>query len=240
MIDIIAVSFVSDIHSNLEALQAVLADIDNKVEDEVETKIFCLGDIVGYGASPNEVITLLNDNRVTCISGNHDQAALSGDTTGFNATAAEAVFWTFRHLDSNSMEFLKMLPLDAAFKVGGKRVYLVHGSPDNQLWEYARVETHEVLFGSYLTRVHADVLGLGHTHLPFVWRGPEGLVFNPGSVGQPRDGDSRASYATLTLDDSGGIELLHRRVDYDVGTAAQKITDSGLPLQLGDRLFIGR
>ena len=179
---IVVVYFLSDIHSNLEALQAVLADIDNEIEDEVETRTFCLGDIVGYGASPNEEISLLRESGVICIKGNHDHASLSGDAASFNSSAAEAVLWTFEHLDPGSNEFLDMLPVDISFNIAGNRTYLVHGSPDDPLWEYARMETHIGLFGSYLSRVHAHIMGLGHTHLPFVWRGPEGTVFNPGSV----------------------------------------------------------
>jgi len=236
---VLTVSFLSDIHSNLEALEAVIADIAGQSED-AESRIYCLGDIVGYGASPNEVVDLLLENGVTCILGNHDQAALTSDVSRLNRTAAEASLWTFRNLAFGSQEFLKMLPLEITFLAGDKRFYLVHGSPDNHLWEYARQETHMGLFPSYLKRVNADYLGMGHTHLPFVWRGPEGTVFNPGSVGQPRDGDRRACYSMLTVEDSGGMQLEHRRVDYDVGTAAKKIHDAGLPQELGERLLIGR
>lgn len=236
----IVLSFISDIHSNLEALQAVFADIDDEVDDSDDTRTYCLGDIVGYGASPNEVIDLLKDNGVTCISGNHDQAALSGDASSFNPSAAKAALWTFENLSHGSQDFLKMLPVDLSFEAGGKRVYLVHGSPDDQLWDYADIQTHAVHFGSYLARTRADFVGMGHTHKPFVWRGPEGTVFNPGSVGQPRDGDRRASYAVITMEEPGGAELTHRRVDYDVPKAAQKIRDAGLPDSLADRLFIGR
>lgn len=236
----ITIIFVSDIHSNLEALQAVFADVDDEVGDEDEVRTYCLGDIVGYGASPNEVIELLRDNNAVCISGNHDQAALSGDVASFNPFATQALQWTFSALDAGSQDFLKMLPTDVSFEVGRKKVFLVHGSPDDPTWGYADMATHSELFGEYLTNAGADFLGMGHTHVPYVWRGPEGTVFNPGSVGQPRDGDRRASYATLTMEEMGGMQLQHRRIDYDVETSARKIKEAGLPPQLGDRLFLGQ
>jgi putative phosphoesterase len=185
--DEVRVAFISDVHSNLEALEAVL-------DEAGKARVYCCGDIVGYGASPNEVVRVLRDVGATCVIGNHDQASLEGDVGEFNPRAAMAATWTSQHLTDESRAFLGSLPREVATEIGGKRVYMVHGSPDDPMWEYVRPSTHSDLFDYYLQKVNADVLALGHTHMAFQWRSDTGgVVFNPGSVGQPRNGDSRAS-----------------------------------------------
>jgi putative phosphoesterase len=227
-----SVAFISDVHSNLEALEAVL--------DEVGTlRVYCCGDIVGYGASPNEVVRLLRAVGATCVLGNHDQASLSGDVGEFNPRAGMAAVWTSQHLNDESRAFLESLPREVSTNVGGKRVYMVHGSPDDPMWEYVRPSTHADLFEYYLRKVGADVIALGHTHLAFEWRGDQGeVVFNPGSVGQPRDGDSRASFAILTIEGEE-VRVEPRKVEYDAQGAARKILDSGLPPSLATQLLSG-
>ncbi|MGA2198902.1 MAG: metallophosphoesterase family protein [Nitrososphaerales archaeon] len=224
-------AFISDVHSNLEALEAVLADIG-------ETETYCLGDVVGYGASPNEVIQLLRKRGATCILGNHDSAVLSGKVSEFNARAMQAVTWTIGNLSEESRAFLAALPTSRTVSFGGTRVYITHGSPDDNLWEYVFPVTHSDLFGFYLEKLGAGVIALGHTHVPFIWTGREGTVFNPGSVGQPRTGDRRASYALLKTS-RAGIAVEHRSVEYDVDAAARKIVSVGLPESLARRLFTG-
>jgi predicted phosphodiesterase len=225
------VAFVSDVHSNLEALQAVLAEVEG-------LDVYCLGDIVGYGASPNEVIKLLIERRATCLLGNHDNAAISGDVKEFNPRAAMVAMWTARQLTPESSSFLGSLPRERSMVLDGTRVYMAHGSPDDTMWEYVSPETHSDLFDHYLEKVGAEVIALGHTHVPFSWKGDRGRVFNPGSVGQPRDGDNRASYALLTLG-GGGAEVEIRRVEYDIDGAAKRISAAGLPAYLAARLYSG-
>jgi putative phosphoesterase len=227
------VVFISDVHSNVEALEAVL-------DEAGRLKVYCCGDIVGYGASPNEVVRALRGVGATCVIGNHDRASLDGDVGEFNPRAAMAAMWTFEHLDEESRAFLRSLPQEARAEVGGKRVYVVHGSPDDPMWEYVRPSTHTDLFDYYLQKVGADVMALGHTHQAFQWRSETGgVVFNPGSVGQPRNGDARASYAILTVD-SGEVTVEPRMVEYDVERAARKILGSGLPPSLATQLLSGR
>ena len=231
--DEVRVVFISDVHSNLEALEAVL-------DEAGKARVYCCGDIVGYGASPNEVVRVLRDVGATCVIGNHDQASLEGDVGEFNPRAAMAAIWTSQHLTDESRAFLGSLPREVATEVGGKRVYIVHGSPDDPMWEYVRPSTHADLFDYYLQKVNADVLALGHTHLAFQWRSDNGgVVFNPGSVGQPRNGDSRASYAVLTVA-SGEVAVEARQVEYDVERAAKKILESGLPPSLATQLLSGQ
>ena len=226
------VAFISDVHSNIEALEAVLDEVG-------KMKVYCCGDIVGYGASPNEVVRVLRDIGAVCVLGNHDRASLSGDVGDFNPRAGMAAIWTSHHLNEESRAFLAALPRDVTTELWGKRVYMAHGSPDDPMWEYVLPSTHTDLFDYYLQKVRADVIALGHTHLAFQWRSDSGgLVFNPGSVGQPRTGDTRASFAILSVE-SGEVRLEARQVQYDIERAAKKILESGLPPSLATQLFSG-
>lgn len=225
-------AFISDVHSNLEALEAVLDEVG-------KLKVFCCGDVVGYGASPNEVVRVIREIGATCVLGNHDKASLDGDVGDFNPRAAMAAIWTSKHLSDESRAFLGSLPREVSTDLEGRRVYMTHGSPDDNMWEYVLPSTHSDLFGYYLQKVGADAMALGHTHQAFEWRGDDGrLVFNPGSVGQPRNGDKRASFAILGVE-AGEFTLEARQVEYDVERAAKKILESGLPPSLASQLFSG-
>ncbi len=223
--------FISDVHANLEALEAVLKNLEG-------LDVYCLGDFVDYGASPNEVIDSVSSRGVRSILGNHDAAALTGDTSLFNSRAAMSSKWTAANLSKSSMGYLRSLPEELRLKVEGVDVYLTHGSPDDRLWEYVDPRTHSDLFGHYLDKTGARLLGLGHTHIPYVWKEGSRVVFNPGSVGQPRDGDRRASYALVAID-QGQIEVDVRRVEYDYLKAASKIREAGLPVSFAERLAAG-
>lgn len=227
----VQIAVISDIHANLDALKAVLASAGG-----LET--YCLGDLVDYGAEPNEVIDLVRDNGIRCIQGNHDSAAVSGETSMFNARAAISSVWTRRKLRGENLELLRALPLELKLGIGGIDAYFVHGSPDDKLWEYVDPRTHSDLFGYYLDRAKARMMGMGHTHVPYVWRDGRRIVFNPGSVGQPRDGDSRASFAVVRVE-GGALDVEIRRVPYDVESAASKIIEAGLPESFARRLYTG-
>jgi len=246
----------SDIHGNLEALQAVLADIASQDVDE----IFCLGDMVGYGPNPRECVDLVKDFKL-CILGNHDQGALL-DPEGFSSGAERAIFWTRKQFECNNgdetareanaerMQFLGELP--RTFREG-KRLY-VHGSARSPLNEYVfpedvynarKIEKIFNLIESYCFQ--------GHTHVPGVFTedcrflsppdiggkyqlSKERVMVNVGSVGQPRDGDPRSSYI---IDNEGVLEF--RRVEYPLDQTAAKIyAIPELDDFLGDRLREGR
>ena len=221
----------SDVHANMEALEAVLERLRG-------LDMVCLGDFVDYGAEPNEVIDRLKEAGARSIVGNHDAAALTGDTSLFNPKAAMSSIWTRGKLTKESRKYLQALPEEMRVRVEDVEIYFTHGSPDDHLWEYVDPRTHSDLFPYFLDRVKARLIGLGHTHIPYAWRGAEGVVFNPGSVGQPRDGDPRASYAVVSVDGSE-INVEVRRVEYDVEKAASRIREAGLPAAHADRLATG-
>lgn len=244
-------AIISDIHANLEALEAVLADI----RQQGITEIFCLGDIIGYGPNPCECIDKVLSCQM-CLLGNHDQAALF-DPEGFNASAERAVFWTRKMLETSKgpaaekrWEFLGELP---RMHRETKMLY-VHGSARNPLNEYVFPE--DIYNQRKMERIFALVDNYcfqGHTHIPGVFTeglnflapeeinfqyrlGPEKVLINVGSVGQPRNGDPRSSYVVLD-----GETVQFRRVTYDFSVTRQKIYDNpDLDNFLGDRLADGR
>jgi predicted phosphodiesterase len=236
----------SDIHSNLEALEAVLADVGRVGVSE----ILCLGDFVGYGASPNECIERLRPIVTAAVAGNHDVAVCGRIRLGsFGSNAAQAARWTGTILTPQSQAYLESLPIT----VRHAGALLVHSSPSEpQAWHYVlEVGQARAEFDTFME----SLCLVGHLHRPGAYRldrvtgqvaysrepeiplDPEGrfLVIVP-SVGQPRDGDPRSGY--LLWDDGRGW-LRQVRVDYDFGAARQRILDAGLPSFLGDRLQWG-
>jgi len=225
------IAIISDVHANLEALEAVLGEAQG-----LDT--LCLGDLVDYGANPNEVIETVRLRGIKTVMGNHDWAAVSGDTSLFNAKAAMSSIWTRRHLSGQNLEFVRTLAPEFRTRFELADAYLTHGSPDDRLWEYVDPTTHSDLFGHYLTKLGVRLIGLGHTHVPYVWKDKGKIVFNPGSVGQPRDGDPRASFAVLSVEEEE-VRVDIRRVGYEVQKAASKIREAGLPESHASRLFSG-
>jgi len=251
-------AIISDIHGNLEGLQAVLADI----RDQGISTIYCLGDVVGYGPNPRECVDLVMETCQVCLLGNHDQGAMF-DPEGFNAPAERAIFWTRAQLETGDpqknerrWEFLGERP---RFHREGQFLF-VHGSARNPLNEY--VFPDDVFHQKKMEKIFALVEHCcfqGHTHVPGVFTsslnfyapieinhsyeiGDEKILVNVGSVGQPRDGDPRACYVLL---DEGGPgrrpRITYRRVEYDRETTIRKIYDNPeLDDFLGDRLRNGQ
>ena len=232
-------ALLSDIHSNLEALDAVLEalpDVD---------RIIVLGDIVGYGPEPNEVIERLQSVGARAVRGNHDQAMLDPSILEqFNPHAAAAARWTRDVLTPDSLDFLDELPFYG--RIGRHRV--VHGSPRKPyIWEYILDELQAL---EILVRLGERYCFFGHTHLPRIFtesgeQVPEGpnwielppsALVNPGSVGQPRDGNPDAAFAVVDLSRPA---VLFERVPYDVETTQAKILRAGLPAVEAARLALG-
>jgi predicted phosphodiesterase len=184
------------------------------------------------------VVEWARGNCAGCVLGNHDQAVVTGETGWFNDVAAQAIEWTRRRLTPDNLRYLSALPPSFRFHSEGRRFLIVHGSPDDPLHEYVHLVTHRDLFERYLRDQAADVLALGHTHHPFEAKTPLGIVFNPGSVGQPRHGVPGAFYGVLEVG-SGFVKVELLKAEYDIPSAASKIYAAGLPRALGDRLFEG-
>ncbi|WP_461864884.1 metallophosphoesterase family protein [Thermococcus sp.] len=229
------IALISDIHSNMEALEAVWKKV--KKADA----ILCMGDLVGYGANPNEVVEFfreqMREREILCVRGNHDNAIAFGADWGFNPYAREAVRWHQRVMKSENLEFLRRLPVRQLFTDDTGRSYLlIHGSPRAPLDEYLFPWFPESEFRAVLSYVRQDDLIVGHTHVQMLVEIGGRRIINPGGVGQPRDGDWRAAYAFL---DTEKGEIIFKRVEYDVQKAAMKIIEAGLPRFLAERLYEG-
>jgi predicted phosphodiesterase len=238
------VAVLSDIHSNLAALEAVRADLP-----EVD-EVWVLGDIVGYGPQPNEVIAALQEIGARSVLGNHDGAAIGTvDARDFNPDAAQAIAWTGRELDVNARAYLATLP---EVRVDGE-VTAVHGSPRDPVWEYI---VSPSIARANLAEFSTTLCLFGHTHVPIVFRDVAGqaevipavpgipalldghrAMINPGSVGQPRDGNPQSSYAVVDTD-AGRIDF--HRVAYDVERTQRLMRGHDLPPRLVERLSYGR
>jgi predicted phosphodiesterase len=253
----VRLAILSDIHSNLPALEAVLAAIDDAGTEET----WCLGDVVGYGADPDECARLVADRCALSLVGNHDLAVLGElDVSSFSPAAAAAVRWTQRNAGDETLRYLRGLRAAET----DNEVALYHASPRDPVWEY-------VLWGDQAAECidqqdkRVSLIGHSHVALFFTLDGEEGdatpapglrvaqgaqagegtrlelgegrWLINPGSVGQPRDGDPRAAWLEL---DTGAWTATYHRVDYDIDRAAAAIADAELPGHLARRLYIGQ
>ena len=221
-------AIISDVHANLAALKAVLGEIDGMGISHV----ISAGDVVGYYPFPNEVIQLFKERSVVGIAGNHDRTVIRSQTSSMNHMAGEAARWTSKQLTEGSRDDLTGLPARTHVTVGGKLVGLYHGSPRDDV-EYVFEESAEP---ELLRLSGTRLLILGHTHVPFVRRSKEGTIVNPGSVGQPRDGDPRACFMVY---DSTKDDFTIRRVEYDIESVVVAVSRAGLPRELGERLRHG-
>ena len=239
------VLIISDIHANLAAFEAVLAD----AKGEWDT-IWCLGDLIGYGPDPNECVALLREHDHTSLSGNHDWAVLGKlDTDNFNREAQIGIRWTRQAISQETHDYLETLPAS----LDKPKFSLVHASPRHPVWEY--------ILDAYTAAINFDYFEtpyclVGHTHVPIIYSeiesssvqitppeydvpyqlGDTRLIINPGSVGQPRDSDPRAAYAFL---DTEKLTFEHKRVDYPYQVTQEKMLQYGIPTRLIRRLEYG-
>lgn len=222
----------SDIHANLPALQAVLADIDQRRLN----MLYCLGDLVGYGTYPNEVIELIRTRNIPTIMGNYDEGiGNSSDECGCAyKTAAEqalgkrSIAWSNEKTTKENKAYLRSLPSQIPLQLGALKVLLAHGSP-RKINEYLYADRPDASLERILDQVDVDVLVVGHTHKPYHRVLPSGRhVINDGSVGKPKDGDPRAAYVILEAEDRD-LRVEFVRVPYDVEQAATAIEASQMP-----------
>ena len=226
---------VSDIHSNHAALRAVLEDA------APWDRCICAGDTVGYGPDPNECIGALRDNGFRCIMGNHDHQVITGDTENFrfNPRAASAIEINRALLTPDSRAYLEGLPTSLRLKVGSVNITIYHGSPRAPLSEYIMPEEAKMRVAQLIGESDCNLLVLGHTHKPYAVEHGDALLLNPGSVGQPRDGDPRACYAIVEIAE-GRINPRIYRVKYEIERTQEKMRRLGLPESLAARLGLGR
>jgi diadenosine tetraphosphatase ApaH/serine/threonine PP2A family protein phosphatase len=240
------VAVISDVHGNLHALEAVLTEIDDERPDE----LWCLGDTVGYGPRPNECCALVRARSDRCLVGNHDLVVVGTlDLSEFNDEAAAAAAWTARVLEPDARAFL--LALEPSARVDG--VDLFHGSPRDPVWEY--VLTEEAAAATF-ELTSAPLVLVGHSHVALAVKDDDGRLeggaaeggrevdlesarwlLNPGSVGQPRDGDPRAAWLLLDLE---GRSARFHRVRYAIEETQRELYEAGLPPLLAVRLGHGQ
>ena len=233
----------ADLHSNLPAYYAVHDKINELYGKNIDY-VICLGDIVGYGPYPNELCKIAESFALTVI-GNHDVACATGNADGFKKWAVEAVHWTFDQLSTYNKTFLSILAKNELIEVEerGVKLYFTHASPQDYLADYIYPEDSRERKDDLLDMVGDNhVLVVGHTHIPFIYQSKKSgkVIFNPGSVGQPRDNDPRASVGIIEIDPDSAMRLDWIRVEYDIREIAREIQKVGLPIRLAERLFFGQ
>jgi putative phosphoesterase len=235
------IAVISDIHSNILALEAVLKDIERQQVDQV----YCAGDLVGYAPFPNDVIELIRRKQIPTVMGNYD------DGIGFmrficgcdykdeksQALGEKSIVWTKAHTTEENKDFLRNLPSEIRFTVDGKKVLLVHGSP-NRLNEYITQDTPRDYALDLIELNNTDILICGHTHIPFKMILKDKLLINVGSVGKPKHGDTSAIYAIV--DFGVDIEVEFHKVPYDFEVVAKAIEESDLPNEFAALIRSGK
>ena len=238
-------AIISDLHGNRCATEAALADID---AEGIES-IWCLGDLVGYGAFPNETIALIRERDIPTIAGNYD------DGVGFERKdcgcfyrddaereRGEASFaWTVANTSDDNKAYLRSLPREITFDIEGCTIRLVHGSP-RRINEYLHIDRDERSLERIARDARCDLLLFGHTHVPWEREIAGVRMVNAGSTGKPKDGDPRACWVLITIAEGGSIDIAFRRVAYDVRSMAEAIRAvDGLPDHFaGDLEHAGR
>ena len=216
---------ISDVHGNIVALNKVLESVPH------DAVIFS-GDIVDYGPKPAESVEKIREVSFKLVRGNHDNAAAFNVdchcSQKMHALSVETRKYTRKVLSDEQLSFLKTLPLTESFELGGKRFFMVHASRTDPLFQYLKPgETSKEKFVEEFGEIEADFVIYGHTHFPLVLKDVvKGIIINPGSVGQPRDGDPRASCALIDTV-SNDVQII--RVPYDIDLVAHQIKEAGLP-----------
>ncbi len=220
------VGVISDVHGNLVALTEVL---DRLNDCDV---IYCAGDVVGYYPFPNEVIELFIKEEIKSVMGNHDYAVANNDFSGFNPYAEEAGRWTREHLEREYLKWLSELPI----KIETEWFNIYHGAPaDDELAFEVYIFPEDPMIEEFVRTLKVNLV-VGHTHIQFLRYFGDLFFLNPGSVGQPRDGDSRAAFAIL---DTEASKVILKRVKYNIEEVCDAVMKEGLPEFLCFRLYEG-
>ena len=221
------VAVITDIHGNLPALQAALG----RIEELGIERVYCGGDLVGYGPHPNEVCALIAEREIPTIYGGCAYVTAHDRELG-----QLSVEWTLAHTDQASKDWMRELPFDMRFDLGEYTAHLVHGSP-RKVNEYLFEDKPPRLYERLAAAEDADALVFGHTHKPWVHDYGGVRFINCGSVGKPKDGDPRGAFAVLT-GTRDGIAAQIERVGYDAQAVAAQVREAGLPGEYADKLLI--
>ncbi len=236
------ITIFGDIHGNLPALEAVFTDIDKQQANS----LYCLGDLVGYGTFPNEVITIIRERNIPTLMGNYDQGVGNGsDDCGCAYTSKEAealgkrsIAWTNKNTTDENKQYLRQLVNHIPLQLGELRVLLVHGSP-RKINEYLYGDRPDAMMERLLDLAEADVIVCGHTHIPYHRILPSGRqVINAGSVGKPKDKNPASCYVAMEAT-GNDLHVEFRRVPYDIERAAQAIEGSEMPNEFAQMLRSG-
>lgn len=225
------IAFISDIHSNFPALQSTLKDI----KERGISRIYCLGDIIGYHSFPNEVIELIRKYHIICIKGNHDET-ITEQKFNRNLASDFVLYWNFDVLTKDNFIYLRHLPDSMEFNVEDVAIDLVHGSPDS-ISEYIREGSIEA--DKYLKSMDSDILLCAHTHIPYIIEKNGKYLLNTGSVGKPKFGKPESSYIILTINGSD-IKPEIISLPYSVETIARHLKKNNFPQKLITALKTGR
>ena len=231
---------ISDVHANLPALEAVL----DRIKQQEVNAILNLGDFIGYGAFPGQVIERLGHPGIISIIGNYDEKVLRWEEKreAWKTRKAPqkwlAFDWAFRNLSESNKKFLQALPRKRHISAEVLRILMVHGSPASHS-EHLRPATPEERFLELNRMTHASLVLCGHSHLPFVRQADATWYVNPGSVGRPDDGDPRASFAVIQVE-VGNIQVEHIRLEYDVERTVTAIRQAGLPEEFAQMAILGK
>ncbi len=220
------IGLISDVHGNLIALERVLEELNSCDE------IYCAGDVVGYYPFPNEVVEVLKGYGVRSVMGNHDYAVVTGDFSGFNPYAEEAGRWTRERLRPENLEWLAELPI----KIETEWFDMYHGAPaEDEMAFEIYLFPEDPMIEDFVETLGKSIV-VGHTHVQFLKYFGDRFFLNPGSVGQPRDGDPRSAFAIFDTE-SGKVVL--RRVEYEIDEVCDAVMKAGLPEFLCFRLYNG-
>lgn len=234
------IALIGDIHANLPALDAVLAHADSLGI----TRFLNIGDMVGYNAFPEQVIQRLRQRNVTSILGNYDRKVIQFPQKGEKwkqtkpGLKLQAFQWAYEQLSPDSLAYLRALPEQQTVEVDGVTILLTHGSPASRS-EYLSPLTPPARLEELAAMTSAHVIVCGHSHVPFTRHAAGCLFINTGSIGRPDDGDPRASYAVLHMNE-GKLSVTHHRLEYNTHLAAQAIRGQNLPEEFAQMVLLGR
>lgn len=229
------IAVISDIHANIYALMTAFHQID---DDKIDT-IICLGDLVGYGPHPNEVVSAIRRRNILCIKGNYDSSVVDNEFSYIRETPLNSFSlpWTVNELREENREYIKNLPNQISLNIAGKDILFVHGSP-NKVNEYLLQDDENT--AEVMKNLKEDILICAHTHIPCGKHFDDKLLINCGSVGKPKLGRPNITYCVLNITEENGVSFNIKELEYDVHKIVKDMTMLDFPDSLVDSFKTGR